>query len=100
MVVCSGPGYEIDEERIIEQARATGCSLEINSSPDRLDVCANSARKAASAGVMISIATDSHSASELDVIRCGMDQAHRAGLETSQVLNCLPWAKLQPLLRH
>ena len=94
------PGYEIDVERVIEHASANGCFLEINSSPDRLDVCADTARKAAAAGVMISISTDSHSRGELDLIRCGMDQARRAGLEKSQILNCLPWTKLQPLLRR
>ena len=30
------PGYEIDIERVIDQARQNGCFFEINSSPDRL----------------------------------------------------------------
>jgi DNA polymerase (family X) len=94
------PGYEIDTDRVIEHARANGCFLEINSSPDRLDIGADTARKAATAGVLISISTDSHSTGELDLIRCGMDQAHRAGLEKSQILNCLPWPKLQRLFRR
>jgi DNA polymerase (family 10) len=94
------PGYQIDEDRVIAHARENGCFLEINSSPDRLDVCADTARKAAAAGVLISISTDSHSTGELDLIRCGMDQARRAGLERKQVLNCLPWAKLRRLFRR
>ncbi len=94
------PGYEIDVDRVIAHARENGCFLEINSSPDRLDVCAETAGRAASAGVLISISTDSHSMGELDLIRCGMDQGRRAGLEASQVLNCLPWTKLQRLFRR
>jgi len=94
------PGYQIDEDRVIAHARENGCFLEINSSPDRLDVCADTARKAAEAGVLISISTDSHSTGELDLIRCGMDQARRAGLERTQVLNCLPWAKLRRLFQR
>ena len=39
------PGYEIDIDRVIEQARPNGCFLEINSSPDRLDVSADTARR-------------------------------------------------------
>jgi DNA polymerase (family X) len=94
------PGYQIDEDRVIAHARGSGCFLEINSSPDRLDVCADTARKAAAAGVLISISTDSHSTGELELIRCGMDQARRSGLEKSQVLNCLPWTKLQRLFQR
>ena len=94
------PGYEIDVDRVITHARENGCFLEINSSPDRLDVSADIARQAAASGVMISISTDSHSTGELALIRCGMDQARRAGLERSQVLNCFPWAKLKRLFRR
>jgi DNA polymerase (family 10) len=50
--------------------------------------------------ILISIATDSHSTGELDLIRCGIDQARRAGLDKRGVLNCLPWAKLQRLFRR
>lgn len=91
------PGYEIDIDRVIEQARTHGCFFEINSSPDRLDLSAANARKAAAAGVMIAIDTDAHGTGELPLIRCGIDQARRAGLEKSMVLNCLPWQKLQRL---
>jgi len=94
------PGYEIDIERVIAHARENGCFFEINSSPDRLDLSADNARRATAADVLISISTDSHSTDELDLIRCGIDQGRRAGLEKSGVLNCLPWAKLQRLFRR
>ena len=80
------PGYEIDIERVIEKARQNGCFFEINSSPDRLDLSAENARRAAEAGVMIAVTTDAHSTGELPLIRCGLDQARRAGL----VKNCSP----------
>src|SRR5688572_9794894 len=84
------PGYEIDIERIIEHARQSGCFLEINSSPDRLDLASASAVKASSSGVLIAINTDAHSMRELELIRCGLDQARRAGLTKTAVLNCQP----------
>jgi DNA polymerase (family X) len=34
------PGYEIDLEKIVQQARGHRCFFEINSSPDRLDLSA------------------------------------------------------------
>ena len=94
------PGYEIDTGRVISHCRQNGCFFEINSSPDRLDLSADNARRASEAAILISISTDSHSISELDLIRCGIDQARRAGLEKGGVLNCLPWAKLQRLFRR
>jgi DNA polymerase (family X) len=94
------PGYEIDMERVIAQARQNGCFFEINSSPDRLDLSAENARWATAAGILIAISTDAHSTEELDYIRCGIDQARRAGLEKSDILNCLPWKNLERLFRR
>ena len=94
------PGYEIEVERVINHARQNGCFFEINSSPDRLDLSAENARRAAAAGVLISISTDSHSTRELNLVRCGIDQARRASLRKSDILNSLPWHKLQRLFRR
>ena len=94
------PGYEVDFDRVAEKARQQGCFFEINSSPDRLDLSAANARRAAGAGVLIAVNTDSHSTGELPLIRCGVDQARRAGLEKTSVLNCLPWEKLEALFKR
>ena len=94
------PGYEIDIERVITHAKQNGCFFEINSSPDRLDLSAENARLAAIAGVKIAVSTDAHSTREFDLIRYGLDQARRAGLEKSSVLNCLPWEKLSKLIKR
>jgi DNA polymerase (family 10) len=94
------PGYDIDIERIIDHARQNGCFFEINSSPDRLDLSADNARRAAEAGVMIAISTDSHSTGEFELMRCGLDQARRAGLEKGSILNCQPWERLELLFRR
>ena len=90
------PGYELDFDRIIEHAKARGCFFELNSSPDRLDVSAENTRLVLAAGIRIAISTDSHSTSEYGTIRFGIEQARRAGLEKSDVLNCLP---LEALLK-
>ena len=94
------PGYEVEMERIIAHAKATGCFFEINSSPDRLDLSAEHARSANEAGVKIAVTTDAHSMREFGTVQRGIDQARRAGLEPASVLNCLPWASLQPLFRR
>ena len=94
------PGYEVDMERIIAHAKASGCFFEINSSPDRLDLSDKHARSANEAGVKIAISTDAHSTREFGTVRYGIDQARRAGLEPASVLNCLSWLSLQPLFRR
>jgi len=52
------PGYEIDVERVVQHARLNECFLEINSSPDRLDLSATNARLAREAEVKVAITTD------------------------------------------
>jgi DNA polymerase (family 10) len=94
------PGYDIDVKRIIRHARQNGCFFEVNSSPDRLDLSAANARSAAQAGVKIAVSTDAHSTREFGLVRYGIDQARRAGLETSSVLNCLPCETLLRVLRR
>jgi DNA polymerase (family 10) len=91
-------GYQIDIERVIEHARGSGCCFEINASPDRLDLSADHARLVQRAGIKIAICTDAHSVSELDYLRCGIDQARRAGLARADVLNCMRWPELKRAL--
>ncbi len=94
------PGYELDIERIIGDAKQTGCFFEINSSPDRLDLSAENARLAHEADIMIAVSTDAHSTREFGTVRYGIDQARRAGLDKNSVLNCLPWKILGPMFRR
>jgi DNA polymerase (family 10) len=92
------PGYELDLERIIKHAKDRGCFFELNSSPDRLDLSAENAHLVRAAGIRIAISTDSHSTGEFQTIRYGIEQGRRAGLEKSDVLNCLPLPKLLQVL--
>ena len=94
------PGYEIDIERIIGHARENGCFFEINASPDRLDLSAENARLAHTAGIKIAVSTDAHSMREFDNVIYGLNQARRAGLGKNSVLNCLPWNKLSRLFKR
>jgi DNA polymerase (family 10) len=94
------PGYDFDLDRTIAHAKQNGCFFEINSSPDRLDLSAENARRANKAGVKLAISTDAHSMREFATVRCGIEQARRAGLEKTSVLNCLPLAALLRLFKR
>jgi DNA polymerase (family 10) len=93
-------GYELDIERILEHARASGCFFEINSSPNRLDLSDEHALMAKRMGIKIAINTDAHSISELDFITAGINQARRGWLERRDVLNAMPLAKLLKTLQR
>ena len=94
------PPYDVDIEAVIAAAARTGTFLEINANPWRLDLNDIHAAAAKKAGVKIVISTDAHSTRGLDVMRCGVLQARRAGLEASDVANTRTLAGLRKLMKR
>ena len=92
------PAYDVDIEKMIEAAARTGTFLEINANPWRLDLDDRHAAAARDAGVLLVISTDAHSTAGLDVMRCGVLQARRGGLEPRHVANTRPLAELRRLI--
>jgi hypothetical protein len=72
--------------------------MEINASPDRLDLSDVNARLALEKGCRFVIDTDAHATGQLDQLRYGVFQARRAGLTRTDVLNALPWEKFRATL--
>ena len=93
------PAYDVDIEAVIEAAARTGTFLEINANPWRLDLDDRHAAAAKRAGVKVVISTDAHSTGGLDVMRCGVLQARRAGLEAEDVANTRTLAQLKKLMK-
>jgi DNA polymerase (family 10) len=93
------PAYEVDMEAVIEAAAKTGTFLEINANPWRLDLNVPHAAAAKKAGVKLVISTDAHSTRGFDVMRCGVLQARRAGLEKEDIANTRTLAQLKKLLK-
>lgn len=92
------PAYEVDLSAILYWAKETGTVLEINSQPDRLDLCDLDARIAKEKyGIYLSIGTDSHDIRSYSLIKYGIAVARRAWLEKKDVINTYPWeaAKLK-----
>jgi DNA polymerase (family X) len=86
--------YDVDLDAVFEAARRHGKAVEINASPDRLDLSDAHARRAATLGVPIAISTDTHYLRELDHVDLGIGVARRAWIEPAQVLNARPLADL------
>ncbi len=93
------PPYDVDIEAMIQAAARTGTFLEINANPWRLDLDDRHAAAAKAAGVKLVISTDAHSTQGLDVMRCGVLQARRAGLEAKDVANTRSLAELRKLMK-
>ena len=94
------PPYDVDIEAVIAAAQRTGTFLEINANPWRLDLNEHHAAAAKKAGVKIVISTDAHSTQGFDVMRCGVLQARRAGLEAGDVANTRTLAELRKLMKR
>jgi DNA polymerase (family 10) len=89
---------QFDLERVLRHARERGCFLELNAQPARLDLDDHACRMARDAGVLVSIASDAHSALELGLLPWGVGQARRGWLEPAHVLNTRTLVQLRPLL--
>ncbi|UCD54619.1 MAG: DNA polymerase/3'-5' exonuclease PolX [Candidatus Omnitrophota bacterium] len=79
--------YEINLEKVLKVAKETNTALEINAYPERLDLDDNASRRAKERGVMLGIATDTHTREQLDNMPFGVSVARRGWLEKKHVLN-------------
>jgi DNA polymerase (family 10) len=82
--------YDVDMEAVLAAAREHGKAVEINCSPDRLDLNDVHARRAADLGIPIAISTDTHHLANLDSLELGLGVARRAWIGPGQVLNTRP----------
>ncbi len=82
--------FPFDFERVVDEAVRRGVALEINSSPERLDLNAQMARAAKARGAKFTISTDAHHPSHLRGMRFGVTTARRAWLSPADILNTLP----------
>ncbi|MBI3629922.1 MAG: hypothetical protein HY217_10175, partial [Candidatus Rokubacteria bacterium] len=91
--------YDVDLDAVFAAARAHGKAIEVNCSPDRLDLKDSHARRAGELGIPVAISTDTHYLSNLDNIELGLATARRAWIGPAQVLNArsldalLDWAR-------
>jgi DNA polymerase (family X) len=82
--------YDVDLDAVLAAARQHGKAVEINASPERLDLSDVHARRAGELGIPVAISTDTHYLRELDNVRLGVALARRAWLRPEQVLNARP----------
>jgi DNA polymerase (family X) len=82
------PGYDLDYDRLFEAAIETGTAMEVDGAPGHLDMDGAIARRAAQAGVTLTVDSDCHRAEALErQMRFGIGTARRGWVQASHVLN-------------
>lgn len=89
---------EYDMEAFLDACAESGCAVELNASPHRLDLRAEHLEMAKERGIPVSIGADAHSTQALKNLRYGVTQARRAGLTPADVLNTRTLAELREWL--
>ena len=91
--------YAFDFERVAAKTAERGVFLEINASPERLDLPSHLVRAAKRRGCSFTISTDAHRTAHLHNMRFGVITARRGWLEACDVLNTKPVAEFEQALR-
>ena len=93
------PPVEVDFGELFRACARTGTALEINASPQRLDLPSDHIRAARDAGVRFAIDSDAHSVSDLGNMPYGAGTAQRGWLTPDDVINTWPLDRLRIFLR-
>jgi DNA polymerase (family 10) len=92
--------FPFDFERVVDEAVRRGVWLEINSSPERLDLGAHMIRTAKARGAKFIISTDAHHPKHLRSMRFGVITARRGWLAPADIMNTLPVEPFAAALRR
>ncbi len=90
----------VDVEAVFRAAMETGIALEINASPERLDLKDVHIYRARELGVPLVISTDAHSVRHLDNMRFGVGTARRGWCQAKDILNTKPTEEFLALLHR
>jgi DNA polymerase (family X) len=92
------PPVDVDFAELFRACARTGTALEINGSPQRLDLPADHIRAARDAGVRFAIDSDAHSVSDLGNMTYGTGTAQRGWLTPDDVINTWSLERLRRFL--
>jgi len=93
------PAIEFDLDKILDKAKTTNTLLEVNSSPDRLDLKDSHVRAAVKAKVKLSIGTDSHDIDQLRNYKLGIATARRGWATKKDIINTYSVKDMLKLLK-
>lgn len=91
--------YAINMDEVFAAAVKYGTALEINASPDRLDLNDVYVRKAKELGIKICINTDAHDVVRMGEMKYGVGMARRGWLEKDDIINTMSIERLSKFLK-
>ncbi len=83
------PGYPLHIQKVLDACAANEVAIELNANPKRLDIDWQYIPLALDRGIKICINPDAHHKDHIGFIKYGVAVAQKAGLQTSDCLNCL-----------
>lgn len=86
-------------EKVFQTAKDNRVLLEINSSPQRMDLPGEQVKSALDLGCKFAISVDAHSTSHLPFYNLGVLMARRGWVEKKDILNCWSMPKIEKALR-
>jgi DNA polymerase (family 10) len=92
-------GIDADWDAVYAACARTGTALEVNGSPERLDLGDEQIAAARRHGVRFAVDSDAHAVGHLDNLRYGVATARRGGLTADEVVNTWPLTRLRAFLR-
>ncbi|MEU8571193.1 DNA polymerase/3'-5' exonuclease PolX [Streptomyces pathocidini] len=98
-IIGKRPALDMDLDAVFAACARTGTALEINSHPDRLDLCDDHILRAKRYGVKFAVNTDAHAPLHLANLRYGVGTAQRGWLTAEDVINTWPLDRLRRFLR-
>jgi DNA polymerase (family 10) len=90
----------VDLDRLLQVAAETGTILEVNATPNRLDLDDVHIRQAVGLGIGLAINSDAHSTGGLGAMVYGVAAARRGWAEARHIVNTFPLPKLRRRLAH
>ncbi|HSS18701.1 MAG TPA: PHP domain-containing protein [Pyrinomonadaceae bacterium] len=85
----SRPSFDCDVERVLDVIAESRAAIEVNASPQRLELEPKWIREARKRGIKFVISVDAHATAELQYLKYGVGTARRGWLRKPEVLNTL-----------
>ncbi|HLD19284.1 MAG TPA: DNA polymerase/3'-5' exonuclease PolX [Candidatus Nanoarchaeia archaeon] len=92
--------YDFDFDKMVETSVKNKVHLEINASPERLDLKDSLIRRAKELGAKFTVSTDAHSINGLVAMELGVAMARRGWLEKKDVVNAHGLKELSKFFKH
>jgi len=92
--------YAFDFDALCRSCAVTGCLLELNGHPERMDLPDTLAAAGKQHGVRFVLSTDSHQPGNLPFMKYAVYLARRAGLEAGDIVNTRPLVAFQAALKR